>query len=271
MPTPVPIDPGGEGTCNECDLCCVLNVVEKDGCFNLFWQCNCPGGTLVMQWFNSFTGWNDLAGWVQTGPNYWYPWNNVRAINGPFRLKCTLDSGEVFYSNQVGLTPTSSWNRYQCSDTPGDVKTFGAEVDYSVQPYTASGAYPGVISWGTEVDYTAGVIGSGSGIVPTTLYTFAAGDYVDASFFYQQSATGEIICVVRYFAGGVQLGQSEGRRDIADLTQGWRCYDNCPSFDEFLSVPTDYYFCSAFSGTPPNTYCSNGVKFRVKEIRIVTS
>jgi hypothetical protein len=223
-----------------------------------------------MQWFNPFTGWNDIADWVQTGPNYWYPWNNVSVeYETPFRLKCTLASGEVYYSNQVGLVLTASWNRYQCADAPGDVKTFGAEVDYSVQPYTASGPYPGTVTWGTEVDYTVGIAGNNSGIVATTIYTYSTGDFFDAYLFYQPSGIGEIICGVR--PNGVGVGYWQARRDISDLTQGWRCYDNCPSFDEFTLIPSDYYLCSAFSGTPPNTYCSSGVKFRVKEIRIVTS
>lgn len=271
----VPIDPG---TCNECDLCCVLNVVEHDGCFNLFWQCNCPGGTRVMQWFDPFSGWNDVTGWAQDGANYWYPWNNFAVpdyrANSLFRLKCTLASGEIYYSNSVSCVPTTTWNPFQCADSPVDVKTYGAEVDYSVQPYTASGPYPGTVAWGTEVDYTAGI--SGVGGLATTLYTFTpTGDFIDAVLIHQGPAFGggpspgaEIRCSVRINGLGANW---QARRDLSDLTKGWRCFDNCPSFDEFLAIPSDYYFCSAFSGTPPNTYCSSGVKFRVKEIRIVTS
>lgn len=270
---PVPLDPGGSGSCEPCNLCCVLNQRTYGFCVKLYWQCNCPDGDLAMLRFDLNVGWVEVPNWVPDGPNHWWPWTPYTGTPGntqwpgSYRLRCTLPSGEVYFSNEVVVSGAGNLPYCQCSDG-SDLKGYGAEIDFSIQPYTASGAYPGTESWGTEIDYTYAIGCQGGLNSPQRVYTFddPTNQYAEARMFYNSVVGGELICRLTVFPGGV----AEGRRDIADLQKGWRCHTACYGFDEFTGlVPNAFYFCRAQNGTPPNTYCSNGEVLKVKAIRMV--
>lgn len=106
--TPIPIG-SLDGSCNECDLCCVLSSSADAPCTRLFWLCRCPTGVKVMQTRSFvggvFTPWVDVASWVEDGEGFWYPYTTSRArITVEYRLKCTLPAGEVYFSNAVSTS-----------------------------------------------------------------------------------------------------------------------------------------------------------------------
>lgn len=108
MTTPIPVG-DLEGSCGECDLCCVLASSSDSPCTRLFWLCQCPLGTKVMQFRTLvggvFSAWADVAGWVEDGPGFWYPYfSGLARTTYQYRIKCTLPAGEVFFSNVVSTS-----------------------------------------------------------------------------------------------------------------------------------------------------------------------
>lgn len=114
MPTPIPVDQAGD--CAGCDLCCVLAAETSTPCTLLYWLCSCPGGTLTLQFLAM--GWSTWTDFDSASGSYYIFSSDYEGIGGRYRLKCQLDSGEVFYSNEVEI-PSQPRMCY-CSDETGD-------------------------------------------------------------------------------------------------------------------------------------------------------
>lgn len=112
MPAVTPVDPS-DG-CNECDYCCVLNGEDGTCSGRLWWKCDCPDGTLVLQKLTS--SWVDQAVDLSSG-------SYTVTASASFRMKCTLTTGEVYYSNEVTVTVCTNhsvwfrWHKQNSSST----------------------------------------------------------------------------------------------------------------------------------------------------------
>ena len=204
MPIAVPI---GNEICNDCNLCCTLNyAVKSPGGAKFWWDCQCPGGVLTME-SGPYPGlsFSAIAGWSPSGSNYWYPFDpSLPTISTGetrnYRLKCTLPSGEVYYSNVVSASiANASTSGCKCADEPNDIKSISVQIDWSVQPYTQSthAFLGGTRVYGTEVYYTT-VLACPSNAW-TTLYTVDKSDslntriyFVEALFEHQGTVGGQI-------------------------------------------------------------------------------
>jgi hypothetical protein len=100
----------------ECDYCCVLNGQDGTCSGRLWWKCDCPNGTLVLQRSNG-SSWANVSADLSTG-SYTVP------ASGTFRLRCTLTTGEVYFSNQVTVTVCTNhsvWFRWHKQNTSSTV------------------------------------------------------------------------------------------------------------------------------------------------------
>lgn len=290
MPIAVPI---GNESCNDCNLCCTLNyAVKSPGGGKFWWDCQCPGGVLTME-SGPYPGlsFSTIADWSPSGTNYWYPFDPALPPNSTgetrnYRLKCTLPSGEVYYSNVVtAAIGNASTSGCKCADAPDDVKSISVQIDWSVQPYTQSTHtfLGGTRVYGTETHYTT-VLACPSNSW-TTLFTVDKSDplntkiyFVEALFEHQGIAGGQIRCQVR-----ARLTTNTGTttivgmgatayRDLNDLLQGWRGFSQCWDF-ELNNAPQELNLCTEprpnYPGVPDSAYCAEGPMVRVNAITLL--
>lgn len=260
MPEAVPVT----NECEECDLCCVLASTTDEGCSKLFWQCKCPGGALTMQ--QEVAGvWGAISGWSPSGTGFWYP----PAMFGPsgsvsnttaYRLKCTLASGEVYYSNEV--TPSVGSALCKCWDGSA-VNNLYLEVNYTYTPYTVSG---GVTTWGTPVSKTV-TLGCTSGQTSATMEVdlFRTLDVVflpEASRYFVEFRLYNTI-------GGGGLSTQTLTKDYSSIGVSHKCYPSCgdvaPSW--FVRIGAEYTWdlCYATSGGS----CIDGAEVKVDSVGLL--
>jgi hypothetical protein len=232
-----------------------------------------------------------IAGWSESGANYWYPFDpnlppNSTGETRNYRLKCTLPGGEVYYSNVVAASiANASTSGCKCADAPNDIKSISVQIDWSVQPYTQSAHsfLGGTRVYGTETHYTT-VLACPSNAW-TTLYTVDKSDslntriyFVETLFEHQGTVGGQIRCWVR-----ARLTTNSGTttipgmgatayRDLVDLVQGWRGFSQCWDF-ELNNAPQEINLCTDprpnFPGVPDSAYCAEGPMVRVNDITLL--
>lgn len=168
MTTPININPGGSGRCNEpCNMCCTLHSGVKTftrlrngspvtvSCTKLWWNCTCNGNQLVMQRETSADVWVDMeSAWFSPTSNWWYP--PPRTTARRYRIKCVLDNGFTYFSNPVLVAAT-----WQCHCDDGtSLRRFRVDIDFQ---YTDTSGMGSSFPWSASLfaDVPAGPLGNG--------------------------------------------------------------------------------------------------------------
>lgn len=85
-----------------------------------------------------YSAWADIASWVEDGPGYYYPYSSSLAnVTTEFRLKCTLASGEVYYSNIISASLRNP-DCYASDDSDGPGELLQCRFGWSRAEYNAS-------------------------------------------------------------------------------------------------------------------------------------
>jgi hypothetical protein len=263
------LNPGCGCTCG-----CVLSVAVGDECAMLSWSCQCPGGTLKMQKRNTATGgWENIAGWVADGENFWWPYDfnrlNGTSVADRYRLKCEEPNGTArFYSNDVSaLLYDKRCKAYDVADA--EKVTLGVEVDYIHETYTYNPG-TGITTWAPPTFLTArgGCLpleSYGLGGNPTTVLYENSTTRLDMLFGTTTSSPPRYDFIFRSVnkSTGITSQSLIWRRLWSELTRAWKCWPGVHSLTSTSGFNTIFY-CDTFVGLD----CTVGGRIRITSVNV---
>jgi hypothetical protein len=211
---PVPYD----DSCDECDLCCVLAKEVVGDCTKLFWLCKCPTGTLTLQRDDGLGGWVDWSDFDPVDSTY-FVYSDDNLYGGTYRLRCELDSGEIYYSNTV-IVAYDSDRDCHCTDGT-DIKLTRVWFEVEVRPYTRA-SYAANRVYGTATTYSSYADCNGD-----TVELWSDGTWdLTVSYYTPDGTTLDFIAQVRLMKSGTD-NIWEVTKAWSTVTKGEECYWEC--------------------------------------------